>query len=211
MSWSGSAPLQIGLSIRQRSPPPLIISLSSGNVLIFSPKLLRSPRTSSRSRRSVDFLSPIKVETRPTARLLLPSLSRQTFSILPSPVPVLILSSRPLLFPCVVVLEDRPPSRLDWFYRDRQCVSYTVRFTLLTNTGTSRSGNILQVEAEKFNPLFYCCRFYFHVNYNFYHFCSFESKVICTKFNYNLIFFIIELRVHFITCLFWSSRNNYWR
>lgn len=69
MSSSGSAPLQIGLSIRQRSPPPLIISLSSGNVLIFSPKLLRSPRTSSRSRRSVDFLSPIKVETRPTARL----------------------------------------------------------------------------------------------------------------------------------------------
>lgn len=81
MSWSGSAPLQIGLSIRQRSSPPLIISLSSGNVLIFSPKLLRSPRTSSRSRRSVDFLSPIKVETRPTARLLLPSLFRQTFSI----------------------------------------------------------------------------------------------------------------------------------
>lgn len=69
MSSSGSAPLQIGLSIRQRSPPPLIISLSSGNVLIFSPKLLRHPRTSSRSRRSVDFLSPIKVEPRPTDSL----------------------------------------------------------------------------------------------------------------------------------------------
>lgn len=138
MSWSGPAQLQIGLSIRQR--PPLIISLSSGNVLIFSPKLLRSPRTSSRSRRSVDFLSPIKVETQPTARPPLLSPPRQTFPIHLLPPS----SSRLVRFYFPVSSSSRiaaPPIAVstDFIVIDNVFRVLFDSRSSLTNTATSRS------------------------------------------------------------------------